>query len=249
MKILVIDSSGMPASAAIAEDDRILAEYTVCVKKTHSQTLLPMIDAISGMIDLDPRTLDAVAVAGGPGSFTGLRIGSATAKGIGLALNKPLVHVPTLEAMACNFFGSSRILCPMMDARRSQVFAGIYSFSKDRLEVLMDQRPVPVEELAEELNKLAAGTGRGLVLLGDGAEVYRTFLEENLTVDYDFAPPNLNAQRASSVAVRAFQLIREGRLQTAEEHCPDYLRVSQAERVRAEKGTAAGTADSAAPGR
>ena len=131
----------------------------------------------------------------------------------------------------------------------SQVFAGIYSFSKDRLEVLMDQRPVPVEELAEELNKLAAGTGRGLVLLGDGAEVYRTFLEENLTVDYDFAPPNLNAQRASSVAVRAFQLIREGRLQTAEEHCPDYLRVSQAERVRAEKGTAAGTADSAAPGR
>ena len=158
MKILAIDSSGMPASAAVAEEGRILAEYTVCFKKTHSQTLLPMIDAISRMIDLDPASLDAVAVAGGPGSFTGLRIGSATAKGIGLALDRPLVHVPTLEAMACNFFGSSRILCPMMDARRSQVFAGIYSFRNETLDILTDQRPVRIEDLVKELNALAAET-------------------------------------------------------------------------------------------
>ena len=235
MKILAIDSSGMPATAAVLDDGCLAAEFTVHYQRTHSQTLLPMIDAISRMIDLDPASLDAVAVAGGPGSFTGLRIGSATAKGIGLALDRPLVHVPTLEAMACNFFGSSRILCPMMDARRSQVFAGIYSFRKETLDILTDQRPVRIEDLVKELNALAAETGRSLILLGDGADVYRSYLEENLTAGYLFAPPNLNAQRASSVAVRAFQLIREGKIQTAEQHCPDYLRVSQAERVRAEK--------------
>ena len=100
MKILSLDSSGMVASVAILEDERLLAEYTVNYKKTHSQTLLPMLQEIAQMVELDLETVDAIAVAGGPGSFTGLRIGSATAKGLGLALKKPLVHVPTLEGLA-----------------------------------------------------------------------------------------------------------------------------------------------------
>ena len=125
MKILSLDSSGMTASVAILEDERLLAEYTVNYKKTHSQTLLPMLKEIADMVELDLETVDAIAVAAGPGSFTGLRIGSATAKGLGLALKKPLVHVPTLEGLAYNLFGTEKIICPMMDARRSQVYTGI----------------------------------------------------------------------------------------------------------------------------
>ena len=99
MKILGLDSSGLVASVAIAEDDNLLGEYTVNYKKTHSQTLLPMLDEVARMIELDLSSIDAIAVAGGPGSFTGLRIGSATAKGLGLALEKPILNVPTVDAL------------------------------------------------------------------------------------------------------------------------------------------------------
>ena len=161
MKILALDSSGMVASVAVVEDDRLLAEYTVNYKKTHSQTLLPMLNEIGNMIELDLDSVDAIAVAGGPGSFTGLRIGSATAKGLGLALDKPLVHVPTLEGMAYNLFGTDRVVCPMMDARRNQVYTGIYEFRENHLQVLEDQMAVPAREIAEKLNAL----GRAVILL------------------------------------------------------------------------------------
>ena len=100
MKILAIDSSGMPATVAVLEDGLLTAEYTVHYQRTHSQTLLPMLEEVRTMLELDLSSVDAVAVAGGPGSFTGLRIGSATAKGIGLAIDRPLINVPTLEGMA-----------------------------------------------------------------------------------------------------------------------------------------------------
>ena len=122
MKILGLDSSGLVASVAVVEDDNLLAEYTVNYKKTHSQTLLPMLDAIAGMIELDLNTLDAIAIAGGPGSFTGLRIGSATAKGLGLALKKPLIQIPTVDGLAYNLCGAGDLVCPLMDARRNQVY-------------------------------------------------------------------------------------------------------------------------------
>ena len=102
MRVLAIDSSGMTATVAVVEDTQTIAEYTVNFKKTHSQTLLPMIDTMGKMIELDLKSIDAIAVAGGPGSFTGLRIGSATAKGLGLALEKPLIHVPTVDGLAYN---------------------------------------------------------------------------------------------------------------------------------------------------
>ena len=105
MKILALDSSGLVASVAVVENDTLLAEYTVNYKKTHSQTLLPMLDEISNMTELDLSTIDAIAVAGGPGSFTGLRIGSATAKGLGLALEKPLISIPTTAAIAVQYMG------------------------------------------------------------------------------------------------------------------------------------------------
>lgn len=231
MKVLALDSSGMTASVAVAEEERLLAEYTVNYKKTHSQTLLPMLKEIGEMIELDLDTIDAIAVAGGPGSFTGLRIGSATAKGLGLALNKPLVHVPTLEGMAYNLYGTDRVICPMMDARRSQVYTGIYEFHENRLQIIEEQMAVPVEDVIERLNSL----GREAILLGDGSFAYRTQLEAQLKIPYSLAPAHLHQQRASSVAVCAMEYIRQGKIETAAEHQPDYLRVSQAERERAQK--------------
>ena len=112
MKILGLESSGLVATVAVVEDETLLAEYTVNYKKTHSQTLLPMLDEIAKMIELDLTAIDAIAVAGGPGSFTGLRIGSATARGLGLALKKPLVHIPTVEGLAYNLWGTDKLVCP-----------------------------------------------------------------------------------------------------------------------------------------
>ncbi len=372
MRILALDSSGLVASVAIMEEEQTIAEYTVNYKKTHSQTLHPMLDeivkmtemdlntidaiAIAGgpgsftgaeytvnykkthsqtlhpmldeivkMTEMDLNTIDAIAIAGGPGSFTGLRIGSATAKGLGLALGKPLIHVPTLEglacnlygysslicpimdarrnqvytgvyrlsegefqvvkeqtaidvALACNLYGYSSLICPIMDARRNQVYTGVYRLSEGEFQVVKEQTAIDVAVLAEQLNALGEAVtflgdgvpvyreqleekltvpftfapanmnrqraasvgqlnalGEAVTFLGDGVPVYREQLEEKLTVPFTFAPANMNRQRAASVGVRGFQYYREGRIETAAEHQPDYLRVSQAERERAER--------------
>ena len=204
MKILAIDSSGLVASVAVTEDDNLIAEYTTNYKKTHSQTLLPMLDEVKKMIELDLNTIDAIAVSAGPGSFTGLRIGSATAKGLGLALNKPLIGVPTVDALAMNLYGTDQIICPLMDARRSQVYTGIYRFVQESgneaaapaslpnsaqaqafdevsysLKVRELQCVVPIEEIAERLNQLPEDGG--VIFLGDGGPVF--------TAIYSQAPP------------------------------------------------------------
>lgn len=230
MKILALDSSGLVASVAVVEDETLLAEYTVNYKKTHSQTLLPMLDEVTNMIDMDLSSIDAIAVAGGPGSFTGLRIGSATAKGLGLALDKPLVHIPTVDAMAYNLFGCESYICPMMDARRNQVYTGIYRFEGDRFLVVKEQSPMAVEELAETVNALEGK----VIFLGDGVPVYKKVVEDLIKIPYCFAPAHLNRQRASSVAALAVQYVKAGKTETAADHVPDYLRLSQAERERAE---------------
>ena len=231
MKILALDSSGIVASVAVVEDDTLLAEYTVNYKKTHSQTLLPMLDEIVKMTELELESVDAIAVAAGPGSFTGLRIGSATAKGLGLALKKPLVAVPTVDALAYNLYDAQGLICPIMDARRNQVYTGVYRLNESGLQVVKEQMAIDVGVLAEQLNAL----GEAVTFLGDGVPVYRNQLEEKLTVPFAFAPANMNRQRAASVGLRGFQYYREGRIETAAEHQPDYLRVSQAERERAER--------------
>ncbi len=230
MKILALDSSGLVASVAVAEEDKLLAEYTVNYKKTHSQTLLPMLDEIAGMIDLDLSTLDAIAVAAGPGSFTGLRIGSATAKGLGLALEKPLISVPTVDALAYNLWGSDKLICPIMDARRSQVYTGLYEFRNGKFVVLEGQMAVSVEELSEILNK----KNREVIFLGDGVPVYRELLESLLTVPRSYAPAHMNKQRAGAVAALAEEYWKQGKTEAARDHAPEYLRLSQAERERAE---------------
>ena len=231
MRILALDSSGLVASVAIVEEEQTVAEYTVNYKKTHSQTLLPMLDEIVKMTDMDLQTIDAIAVAGGPGSFTGLRIGSATAKGLGLALNKPLIHIPTLEGMAYNLYGSSAVVCPIMDARRKQVYTGIYRFTEGKLEVLEEQMAIAVDELIQKLNEM----GEETVFLGDGVPVYADCLREGLSIPFTFAPANMNRQRASSVGLLGIEYLKQGKTESAREHEPNYLRVSQAERERIDR--------------
>ena len=231
MKILAIDSSSLVASVAVVEDDIMVAEYTINHKKTHSQTLLPMIDEISKMAEIDLSEVDAIAVSGGPGSFTGLRIGSATAKGLGLVWKKPLVHVPTVDAMAYNLYGTDKLICPMMDARRSQTYTGLYQFVSGELDIVMEQCAISVDELIEKINEV----GREVIFLGDGVPVYKQALEEKLTVGYTYAPAHMNRQRAGAVAVLGQQYFTKGQYETAAEHEPNYLRQSQAEREAKEK--------------
>lgn len=231
MKILALDSSGLVASVAVVEDDSLIAEYTVNYKKTHSQTLLPMLDEIANMTELDLNTIDAVAVAAGPGSFTGLRIGSATAKGLGLALKKPLIAVPTLEGLAYNLYGTKGLICPLMDARRNQVYTGIYEFDGSKLRTVKKQTAAAIEKIVEELNEL----GREVTFLGDGVKVYRKVIQQLCSVPCTFAPPHVNKQRAGAVAALALEYLKEGRTEDPKDHRPEYLRLSQAERERMER--------------
>ena len=210
MKILGLDSSGIVASVAVVEDEILTAEYTVNYKKTHSQTLLPMLDGVAKMTELDLDTVDAIAVAGGPGSFTGLRIGSATAKGLGLALKKPLISVPTVEALAYNLYDTQGLICPIMDARRNQVYTGIYRFKDHRLQTVEDQMAVPIEELLAKLEQY----GERVTFLGDGVPVFRKLIQEKLQAAFSFAPAHANRQRAAAVASLGLVYYEEGKYGT-----------------------------------
>ncbi len=234
MKILGIDSSGLVASVAVVEDDNLLGEFTMNYKKTHSQTLLPMLDTLAKMIELDLNTVDAIAVSGGPGSFTGLRIGSATAKGLGLALEKPLIHIPTVDALAYNLCGHRDMVCPLMDARRNQTYTGLYAFDGNHMQALLAQCAVGIDEIVAKINEI----GHAVVFLGDGVPVFETYIGEHVTVPYTFAPAHVNKQRAAAVAALGEIYYKEGKTETAQEHRPDYLRLSQAERERMERENA-----------
>ena len=228
MKILALDSSGLVAGVAVTEDDNLLGEYTINYKKTHSQTLLPMLDEVAKMIELDLNTIDVIAVSAGPGSFTGLRIGSATAKGLALALNKQIVSVPTVDALAYNLWGCREQVCPLMDARRQQAYTGLYTFSDG-------QATHAARCLLHEITAKINESGKKTVFLGDGVPVFADYLKENLQVPYLFAPAHCNKQRAACVAVLGGILYRQGKAEDAAAHKPDYLRLSQAERERQEK--------------
>ena len=194
------------------------------------------------MIELDLATIDAIAVAAGPGSFTGLRIGSATAKGLGLALEKPLIAIPTIEALAYNMYGTQQLVCPIMDARRGQVYTGAFVFLESDennmsgtiqydLQTVIPQCAITMDEMIEQLN----GLGKKVVFVGDGIPVFEAQLQKDMKVPYHLAPAHRNRQSAASVAALAQIYYRSGKVQTAEEHKPEYLRLSQAERERMEK--------------
>lgn len=232
MRILAVESSAVTASVAILTDNVLTAEYTINYKKTHSQTLLPMIDEICKMTETEPESFDLIAVSIGPGSFTGLRIGAATGKGMALALGKDMAAVPTLEAMAYNVYGSSKVICPVMDAKRQHLYTGIYEFDESgALRVIKEQSLLSYDELCSALNALK----RQVILLGDGVDVAKSAFEAGLTCEYEIAPAHICTQRASSVAIAARAMYERGETVSAEELHPDYLRPSQAEREMSNK--------------
>ena len=226
MKILGLDSSGIVASVAIVEDDSLIAEYTVNYKKTHSQTLLPMIAEIVKMIEIDMDSIDAVAITGGPGSYTGLRIGSATAKGIGLALNKPIINVPTMDALAYNLYSSQYVICPIMDARRGQVYTGIYKFEETEMKTIKPQCIMMIDELIKELDTIK----ESVMFLGDGVDVHKQLIDDIMDTKHYYAPASMNRHKASTLGTIAEIYYKNGKTETAKEHKPEYLRLSQAER-------------------
>ncbi|MCR5690881.1 MAG: tRNA (adenosine(37)-N6)-threonylcarbamoyltransferase complex dimerization subunit type 1 TsaB [Eubacterium sp.] len=231
MKILGIDSSGLVATVALLDQDILVGEYTIHNKKTHSQTLLPMIDTMLQMADVAVEELDALAVSAGPGSFTGLRIGASTAKGLAQGLNIPIVAVPSLEGLAYNLQGVDSLVVPMMDARRKQAYYGIYRVKEDCPEVLVDQTAGPIEEVIEKVNQL----GQPCIFLGDGCPVFRQTIEEEVEVPFQWAADSVRYQKAASVAALGKLYLAQGKGMAAGDFAPVYLRLSQAERERMEK--------------
>jgi tRNA threonylcarbamoyl adenosine modification protein YeaZ len=232
MKILAIDASGMVASVSIINDEKMVAEYTLNHIRNHSVTLLPLIDSIIKATDTDVEEFDYIALAAGPGSFTGLRIGAATAKGLAFSWKKPIISVPTIDALCYNVFGNGGLICPILDARRKQTYTGIYRFvpvdDTYKLETIMPQCATDIESLIEKLNEL----GEKVTFLGDGVPVFKEVINEKLSVEKSFAPHHQSRQKASSVGMLAMEYIKEGKFEDAFSHRPIYLRETQAERER-----------------
>ncbi len=231
MNILAIESSAITASVAILTDECVAAEYTINYKKTHSQTLLPMIDEICRMTDINLENLDLIAVSCGPGSFTGLRIGVATGKGIAFALDKKMISVPTLEAMAYNLYHTEKYVCPIMDARRQHLYCGIYYYKEGKLQTKLEQSLLSYKELVSMLNDI----NQSVVFVGDGVYVASDYIKDNIMCPYEFAPAHLSTQRASSVGVYAKYLYDKNGALDGAQIVPNYLRPSQAERLFGEK--------------
>lgn len=231
MIILGIESSANVGSVALMKNGVLLGEYTLNNKKTHSQTLLPMVDALLTIADVDISEVDAIAVSAGPGSFTGLRIGSATAKGLAQAINKPIVSVSTIEGLAYNLSESDKLICPIMDARRQQVYTGIYSFATGQMTEVLEPSALPIEELIDKINAL----GKETIFVGDGVYVFQEYIDANATIKIGYASAGNMLQRASSIATIGAIKFQKGETETAASHAPIYLRVSQAERELMEK--------------
>lgn len=231
MKILSLDTSATVATVAITEDSRILAEYTVDNKNTHSESLLPMIKAVLSSLSLKISDIDLFALSSGPGSFTGVRIGAATVKGLAFGKDTPCVEVSTLEALAYNLVIRQGLICPVMNARRSQVYTALFRSDGERLTRLMPDSALAISELDEILAKYE----EPISLVGDGYDI----TEEALKNTSLFPTPSARRnQSAASVAAIAFDSFKNGRAVTSEALSVNYLRPSQAERERAERETA-----------
>ena len=224
MLLLAIDSSAGPASAAVMEDEKLLGEYFINSKQTHSQTLLPMVENLLASLGKSCAELDALAVSCGPGSFTGVRIGISCVKGLSMPNNTPCCGVSTLEAIAVpGVYYEGAFICAVMDARCGQVYQALFRTENGTLHRLTPDRALSVAALSEECKKY----GSDLILFGDGAALcYETFREWGARI----APPELRFQRASSVAVAARVQILEGKTVFAQELLPAHLRLPQAER-------------------
>lgn len=223
MLILALESSAKAASVALMQDAELLAQYSQCSGLTHSRTLLPMVEDMLKNTDKKLADVDFIAVAHGPGSFTGIRIGVSTVKGLAWASDKKCVGVSTLAAMAWHGAAAGGLVCPVMDARRSQVYNALFEIKDSAPERLCRDRAIELSELAAELK----GYDREVLLVGDGARLSFDHLTAE-GISCRIAPQNLVYQSAWGVGMEALR-IEPG---TADDLLPVYLRLSQAERER-----------------
>ena len=227
MKILALETSAKAVSAAVSEDGKILCSGYQDTGLTHSRTLMPIVEHILKNTGLTVADMDAIAVAAGPGSFTGIRIGVAAAKGLAFAADKPAVGVSTLAAMARNVAFCDGLVVCAMDARRQQVYNALFEAKDGQLTRLTPDRAIALEELAEELRS----DPRPKTVVGDGARLCFAHLTE-AGISCRLAPAHLVMQNAMSVALEAEAMATEGKLVSAQALEPVYLRPAQADRLR-----------------
>ncbi len=229
MLILALDSTAVAASVALCDGEKMLANYTINLGNTHSETLLPMVEAVMKAAHITAADIDLFAASVGPGSFTGVRIGAATIKGLAFGKEKPCIGVSTLEALAYNLIGFDGIACPVMNARRSQVYTALFEVNANcELRRLTPDKAISIQELETELLTQI----RPVYFAGDGYEIAREGFSRFTAPE---TPAILIPQNAYSVAMCALKQYGEGVRTTDLELSPVYLRLSQAERERAEK--------------
>ncbi|WP_317368114.1 tRNA (adenosine(37)-N6)-threonylcarbamoyltransferase complex dimerization subunit type 1 TsaB [uncultured Tyzzerella sp.] len=230
MNILAIDTSGVVASVAIANNEKILGEINLNYKQNHSVTIMPIIDNLLKMLEMDISDIDYFALSKGPGSFTGLRIGAATIKAMAHILNKKIIPISTLDAMAYNIMDSNRYIVPIIDAKAERIFAGIYTNENGMLVPILEECATTIRELLEYIlsNDIEP------IFLGDGAISYKNIIKEHFKEE-NFAPISLNMQRASSLASLAFLYEKQQKYVDYNNLEIEYLRKPQAERELEER--------------
>ncbi|MBQ7910480.1 MAG: tRNA (adenosine(37)-N6)-threonylcarbamoyltransferase complex dimerization subunit type 1 TsaB [Clostridia bacterium] len=233
MLILALDSTAQVGSVALCEDERLIAEYTLNTGHTHSETLLPMVESVLKIAGYTVDDVELFVCTAGPGSFTGVRIGAATVKGMAFGKDTPCIGVSTLEALALNGVALDGILCPCMNARRQQVYNALFDCDGATLTRLCEDRALAISELGEELTETYPD--RPVYLMGDGATITYDALHDQLGDRLVLLPERLIHQSGYNTAMCGLRLYREGVRTTDFELAPVYLRPSQAERMRMEK--------------
>lgn len=228
MKILGLDSTANVCTAAITDDTRLIAEFSVNVGNTHSETLLPLIEQMLRLSNTEINEIDLFAASIGPGSFTGVRIGAATVKGLAFGKNIPLCEVSTLEALAQNISSFDGILCPVINARRMQVYNALFSCKNGVITRLTPDRAISVGELDAELSAY----DEPIYLSGDGYDICKSNFKLTKTMNTE---PKARLHSGYSVCLCAKRMYDDGNTVTDRELSPSYLRLSQAERERNEK--------------
>ncbi len=229
MIVFGIDTCCMAATAAIMSDEHLATQIMINNKKTHSQKIMPMIEFMANQADISISDIDCFAAAVGPGSFTGVRIGVATAKALAHASEKPCVAVSTLHALANNVSEFDGIICPILDARRGQVYNAL--FRGRSLERICDDRACSIEELCTELKT----SHDDIIFLGDGVAAFGEYIKETLGERAVFAQRMDRMNLAASVAEIGYQKMQKGETCKYSDFVPEYLRLSQAERERMER--------------
>jgi tRNA threonylcarbamoyladenosine biosynthesis protein TsaB len=222
MFILGIETSTKTGSVAVVSENGIVAQYSLNIEVTHSERLMSTVDRVLKDTGLAVADLGGFAVAIGPGSFTGLRIGISTVKGLALATGKPIAAVPTLQALAWNLPYAAFPVCPMLDARKSEVYAALYKFDGTALVQMMPEAAIPLRELAERLS----GT---TILTGEAAHLYRVAIEKQFGDRALFAPLSAALPSAATVAEIGLDMVKSGRQTDLDSLTPLYIRRPEAE--------------------